>query len=145
PAHTPHDHRHHRLGHLPLTHVPTTTDKQHRISGAHLRVQREYLGLTRSQLAEIWGMNPGTLALWEAGTDPTPYNLGERIDALLQTTNAHLDALARTHRAGDTCLTYRSDKDYRQHHPDGPYTASWHRALCGRLLAQIPGLTVEFR
>lgn len=121
-----------------------TAQKQQRIPGAHLRVQRERLGFTRSQLATIWGINPCTLAAWEDGRDPTPYRLGERLDALVKDTEEHLDALARFHEPGDIVLTYRTDEDYHSHDPDAPYTASWHRALCARLLDQIPTATIEF-
>lgn len=119
--------------------------QQQRITGAHLRVQREHLGLARTQLAAIWNMNPGTLAAWEDGRDPTPYNLGERLDELLKTTDEHLKTLAHKHNPGDTILTYRTDADYHQHNPAGPYTASWHRSLCARLLTQIPDLTIQFQ
>lgn len=115
-----------------------------RIPGAHLRVLREHLGLSRPQLAAIWSISAGVLADWEDGRDPTPYDLEDRLDTLLRTTNQHLKALARHYKRGDTVLTYRTDADYRHHHPDGPYTASWHRALCAQLLKTVPDLTIDF-
>jgi hypothetical protein len=115
-----------------------------RIPGAHLRVQREHLGLSRPQLAAIWSISAGVIADWEDDRDRTPYDLQDRLDALLRTTNQHLNALTHHYKHGDTVLTYRTDADYRRHHPDGPYTASWHRALCARLLSTVPNLTVDF-
>ncbi|OHV03526.1 helix-turn-helix domain-containing protein [Mycobacterium talmoniae] len=115
-----------------------------RITGAQLRVQRERLGFSRSQLATILGITPGVIADWEDGRDKAPLNLDAKIALINRRTDDYLDALITTCANGDKIITYRTDDIYRQHQPDGPYTASWHRALCARLLEVYPEITIEF-
>ena len=40
--------------------------------------------------------------------------------------------------------TYMSDADYRSHHPEQDWPASWHRALCARLADEVPGLRITY-
>lgn len=115
------------------------------MTGAQLRVQREHLGLSRIQLAAILGITAGIIADWESGREKTPYNLTNHLTTITRRTDDHLDALLATYTNGDKILTYRTDDTYRRHHPNGPYTASWHRALCARLLEALPDSTIEFQ
>lgn len=41
-------------------------------------------------------------------------------------------------------LTYRSDADYRAHHPEQSWPASWHRAVVARVAQEVPGLAIEY-
>jgi transcriptional regulator with XRE-family HTH domain len=112
--------------------------------GAQLRVQREFLGFSRAQLAQILDITPGVIADWENGRDATPYHLPDAMDAIFRFTDEYLKTLADAYRAGETVLTYRTDAAYCDHHPNPMYTASWHRQICARLLHDNPRLRIEF-
>ncbi len=131
---------------MPTTH-PRWHQQRHgirRLTGAQLRVQREFLGFSRSQLAEILGITAGVIADWEDGRDPTPYDLPDTMATILRFTDEYIDAMATGLNANDTVLTYRTDTAYRTDNPDAVYTASWHRRVCARLLQDRPGLRVDF-
>lgn len=115
-----------------------------RMTGAELRVQRELLGFSRAQLAEILGITGGVIADWEDGRDPTPYHLPERVSEIAQFTDQYLRRLRSEFSGDGVVVTYRTDEAYQNHHPEPVYTASWHRRVCGRLLQDHPELTVEF-
>lgn len=125
----------------PRTEAPPNSP---RMTGAQLRVLREFLGFSRAQLAQILGITAGVIADWEDGRDPTPYHLPHTLDAILRFTDDYLVALAKNYRPGETVLTYRTDAAYAAHHPNPVYTASWHRQLCARLLHENPRLRIEF-
>lgn len=115
-----------------------------RITATHLRIRREHFGFSRAQLATILGCTPGVIADWEDGREPVPHRIGGEIEDIARRTDEYLVNLIAQYAAGDRTLdTYRTDEAYEQHHPGGPYTASWHRALCGRVLQIYPDVTIE--
>ncbi|QFS94585.1 hypothetical protein FIV07_27820 (plasmid) [Mycobacterium sp. THAF192] len=114
------------------------------MTGAELRVQRELLGFSRAQLADILGITGGVIADWEDGRDPTPYHLPARVGEIAAFTDQYLQRLRSQFADKTSIVTYRTDAAYQELHPDPVYTASWHRRVCGRLLQGHPELTVEF-
>lgn len=123
---------------------PTESHGGRRMTGAQLRVQREFLGFSRAQLSEVLGITAGVIADWEDGRDPTPYHLPERIATIVTFTENYLQALVAEHSSAGVVMTYRTDAGYTKHHPNPVYTASWHRRVCGRLLERNPALTIDF-
>lgn len=114
------------------------------MTGAQLRVQREFLGFSRAQLSEVLGITAGVIADWEDGRDPTPYHLPERIAAIVTFTENYLEELVAEHVGPGVAITYRTDAGYTEHHPNPVYTASWHRRVCARLLERNAALVIEF-
>lgn len=41
-------------------------------------------------------------------------------------------------------VTYRTDAEYHAAHPDIPFPASWHRAVCARIALEVPGLPIRY-
>lgn len=126
------------------TTAPTENHGGRRMTGAQLRVQREFLGFSRAQLSEVLGITAGVIADWEDGRDPTPYHLPERIAAIVTFTENYLKELVAEHVGPGVVITYRTDAGYAKHHPNPVYTASWHRRVCGRLLERNAALVIEF-
>ncbi|TEA09134.1 helix-turn-helix domain-containing protein [Mycobacteroides salmoniphilum] len=116
-----------------------------RITAAQLRVQREYFGLDRTQLATIFGCTGRVVADWEDGREPVPHRIIDELKDIAQRTDDTLVTLVAQYAGPETTVhTYRNDDDYRKDQPSGPYTASWHRAVCARLLSIYPDVTIEF-
>ena len=129
------------------------------MSGAELRCLRERLGLTTRWLAEHLDVAERSVHRWEAGVQRVPDGVAAevwRMDRVargeLAVMGDHLDhrSFLVTSRSGSlmvvhpSVITYRSDEDYRAHHPEQDWPASWHRALCARLADEVPGLRISY-
>lgn len=116
------------------------------MSDAEFRCLREWLGLTMEWLADHLGVAERTVRRWEAGTSRVPQGVADELLRLSEVTYDALNGLTGklADMADPGVITYRSDEDYRQHHPDQDWPASWHRALCARLADEVPGLRISF-
>lgn len=116
------------------------------MSGAELRCLRESLGLTTRWLADHLDVAERSVHRWEAGVRDVPEGVSSEVLRLSEITYEALDGL--TGKLLDVpepdVITYRSDEDYRAHHPEQDWPASWHRALCARLAGEVPGLRIEY-
>lgn len=121
-------------------------DEDDPMTDAELRVVREWLGLTTRWLADHLGVAERTVHRWENGASPIPDGVRlavERIEE--QTANVVTAAVATLNDARDAAmLTYRTDADYRAHHPEQPWPASWHRAVAARIAHEVPGLEIAY-
>lgn len=116
------------------------------MTAAELRVVREYLGLTIEWLCADLDVQGRTGRRWESGESPIPDGVRARIEEIEQQTAALVDeAIAACRDAREPeMLTYRSDADYRMHHPEAAWPASWHRAVVGRVAQEVPGLVIDY-
>lgn len=116
------------------------------MSAAEFRCLREWLGLTTLWVAEHLGVAERTVHRWEAGVSRVPPGVSGELLRLSEITydvlNRAVDELMDIPDPG--IVTYRSDADYREHHPEVDWPASWHRALCGRIGDDVPGLRIEY-
>jgi hypothetical protein len=117
-----------------------------RMTAAEFRITREHLGLTLDWIAAHFDVNTRTPPRWEKGDSPVPHGVREGMEQLERHTagvvRQLLDDCNDTRHP--TLLTYRTDADYRADHPAGGFPASWHRALVGRVRAQVPCLDVDY-
>lgn len=115
-----------------------------RMAGAELRVVREHLGLTTRWLAEHLGVQERTVHRWEADVSPIPDGVRCAVEDLEARTAEVVSAAAAAclDTPDPAILTYRTDADYREHHPEQPWSASWHRAVTARVAREVPGLVV---
>jgi len=116
------------------------------MTAAEMRVVREYLGLTTRWLADHLQVAERTVHRWENAQSPIPDGVRVAIELLEQATARHVSAaVAACNDAGDPALaTYRTDQDYRRHHPEQPWPAGWHRAVCARVAQEVPGLAIDY-
>lgn len=116
---------------------------------AEMKVVREYLGLTTLWLAEHLVVAERTIHRWEAGASRIPDGVRTRIEALetaaAETVTATVEHYEHIRDPTEVpLLTYRTDDDYRTHHPEVTYPASWHRAIAARVANEVPGLTIVY-
>lgn len=116
------------------------------MTDAELRVVREWLGLTTRWLAEHLGFAERTVHRWESGTSVIPDGVRLAVEQLEATTAVVVGAAVQAcNDARDpTILTYRTDQEYRAHHPEQSWPASWHRAVVARVAHQVPGLVIGY-
>ena len=94
-------------------------------------------------------VSPRTVRHWEQGKYRIPDGVREEIEHLEAATAQAVTAGVDTYRdlpdpSVVPLITYRSDADYRAHHPEIRWPASWHRAVCARIAHEIPGLTIVY-
>lgn len=123
-------------------------DQDDPMAAAELRVVREYLGLTTRWLADHLAVAERSIHRWESG-DPR-YPIPDRVRLHVEQLEARTaDVVTATVDACNDArdpaiLTYRTDQDYRVHHPEQPWPASWHRAVAARVAQEVPGLAIEY-
>lgn len=129
--------------------LPTYTP----MSAAEFKVARERLGLTASWVASQLGVADRSIARYESGEMPVSLAAEELIEVVHAHTNRMvMSSMSKLKlRKGQdfvTLYTFRRDEDMAATYagnPDtefGPLTASWHRAMIGRL-ALITDLPVK--
>lgn len=125
---------------------PADMPEDERMTAAELRVIREYLGLTIEWLCGHLGVQGRTGRRWEAGTHPIPDGVRLEVQRIEeQTTQIVTAAIAACMDAPDPMvLTYRTDEEYRAHHPEQSWPASWHRAVTARIAQEVPGLEIDY-
>ncbi|MEU7631680.1 hypothetical protein AB0C34_17080 [Nocardia sp. NPDC049220] len=127
-----------------------TTAKRRRrpsgpVTGAEFKVIRETLGLTTRWLADHLQRPERTVQRWDSGATPVPEWVREQMSQLQTLTAEHVraGAAACTGRA-PRIWTYRTDTEFRHHHPEVDWPASWHRAVVARIAEQVPELVIDF-
>lgn len=116
------------------------------MTGAELKVVREWLGLTTRWLADHLDVAERTVHRWEMGVSPIPEGVRVEVEKLeARTAEIVSAAVDACNDARDPALlTYRTDEDYHAHHPEQPWPASWHRALVARVAHEVPGLVIDY-
>lgn len=115
-----------------------------------LRVLTEALGLSRRQVAVLTGYDERTVGRWWNGTSKVPAAVVAHVQDLAGRTEDLIDTLIRQlgSSQGERCLgTYRTDEAFTASHQDPllrGVPASWHRAVCGRVLMVLPDVRVSW-
>lgn len=105
---------------------------------AELRCITEQLGLSVRFLAKRWDVDEGVVRNWMKDAHRIPAWVRADVDAMVNDTEARMDALLDELVAGDALPTYRSDTEYYQElGQDTPYNSSWHRALVARVALEV--------
>lgn len=117
-----------------------------RMTAAELKVVREYLGLTTRWLAEHLHVAERSIHRWEMGASPIPEGVRLAVEQLeADTANVITAAVNACNDAVDPAiLTYRTDEEYRTHHPEQAWPASWHRGVVARVAQEVPGLAIDY-
>lgn len=125
---------------------PAGMPEAERMTSAEFKVVREFLGLSGDWLASHLGVSPRTVRHWEAGRYAVPDGVRIAIEGLEDETAAFADGCAKklADMPEPVVVTYRSDEEYRAAHPEVPFPASWHRAVCARVALEVPGLSIVF-
>lgn len=125
---------------------PPGMPEDERMTPAELRVVREYLGLSGEALAGLLGVSARTIRHWEGGVYPIPDGVRIEVEAIeAETAEAVSAVIGRLNSAAEVRLvTYRSDAEYRQAHPEVRFPASWHRAVVARVAQEVPGVSISY-
>lgn len=116
-----------------------------------LRVLTEALGLSRRQVAALTGFGERTVGRWWNGSAKVPAAVADQVEALARHTERLVDTtVTELHGVpiGERWLgTYLSDEGFAGSHDDPVLEgvpASWHRAMCGRVLMVMPDVRVRW-
>ncbi|GAA2640054.1 DUF1870 family protein [Streptomyces axinellae] len=125
---------------------PPGMPEDERMTDAEFRMVREFLGLTGDWLAAHLGVNPRTLRNWEQGRSPVPDGVRLEMEDLERRTGEFIGgAVEKLMDLPDPGLvTYRDDAEYHAAHPEVPFPASWHRAVCARIALEVPALSIAY-
>jgi hypothetical protein len=117
-----------------------------RMTDAEFRVVREFLGLTPEWLATHLGVSARTVRHWEAGRYAIPDGVRLELEDLERRTGEFIDGIVPQlmDLPDPGVITYRTDAEYREAHPEMPFPASWHRAVVARLALDVPGLAIAY-
>lgn len=128
-----------------FTDPPDMPDDE-RMTDAEFRVVREFLGLTGDWLAGHLSVTPRTVRHWEQGKYPIPDGVRLVIEDLEARTGEFIGALVPQlmDLPDPGVITYRTDAEYHEAHPEVPFPASWHRAVVARLALEVPGLSIAY-
>lgn len=123
---------------------PENMPDDERMQGVELKMVREWLGFSGQWLADHLGVNSRTLRSWEQGRDPIPDGVRLEVERLEQQTGEIVGRTVATlmDAAEPGIVTYQNDEQYRQHEPDAPWPASWHRRVVARVAQEVPGLVI---
>ncbi|MFD9721080.1 helix-turn-helix domain-containing protein [Streptomyces sp. NPDC059076] len=125
---------------------PPDMPEGERMTDAEFRVVREHLGLTGEWLADHLGVSPRAVRHWEQGKYAIPDVVRLEMQSLEARTAEFADkaVAALSDMSEPGVLTYRSDAEYHNAHPEISFPASWHRALVARIAQTVPGLAIAY-
>lgn len=125
---------------------PPDMPADERMTDAEFRVVREHLGLTGDWLANHLGVNPRTVRAWEQGRYLIPDGVRLELEDLEERAAAFVAGIVEQLMdvPDPAVLVYRTDEQYREHHPDQPWPAAWHRAVIARVAQEVPGLSIRY-
>jgi hypothetical protein len=125
---------------------PPGMPEDERMTAAEFRVVREFLGLTGDWLAGHFGVDPRTVRSWEQGRYPIPDGIRIGMENLEQQTGTFIGGVVGQIMdiPEPTVITYRTDADYHEAHPEVDFPASWHRAVVARIALEVPGLAIDY-
>lgn len=122
------------------------------MTGAELRIWREYLGLTHAELALELRSDERTVRRWESGKWAVPPHAQALLATLVDETDDETDhlleaieeAIAQGQRPVLTVWSTREACEAA--HPNGPARhriPGHHRAIAGRILSNLPDNSVD--
>ncbi len=117
-----------------------------RMTPAELKVVREFLGMSGAALAAYLQVSDRTVRHWEDGKYPIPDGVRLAIEDLEARTAEFVAGVVEKlmDYPDPVVVTYRTDREYHQAHPDIPFPASWHRAVVARVAQEVPGLSIAY-
>jgi hypothetical protein len=125
---------------------PPAMPADERMTDAEFKVVREFLGLTGDWLAAHLGVSGRTVRHWEQGKYPIPDGVRLEIEDLERRTAEFIDQIIPQllDMPDPGVVTYRTDEEYHQAHPEVPFPAAWHRAVVARIAQEVPGLVIAY-
>jgi hypothetical protein len=102
---------------------------------AEFRCLYEYLGVTRSWIANFLNVDVADVVRWEESVDPVPAPAASDLGGLARVTSELVHQLAADLQWGGTITTYRTDAQFRAADPFGlnyPASAPRRRGTSGR-------------
>lgn len=122
------------------------------MTSAELRLTRERLGLSQTNLGDLLEVTQKTVLNWESGRYRIPEGVAVDVEGLAEETEEFIEAIV-AELSGDPDLdehgeqwiiTHRDEDAYRVEWPEAKWSAGWHRAAMGRVAEQVPGVRVRF-
>lgn len=119
------------------------------MTGAEMRTTREYLGLSTNWLARWLNVGQRKIFRWEADELTIPNGVVGQLDDLYDEAAAIVELWVAWLRPQMPAklVTWRTDEDYWQAVPPtgaDRYPAQWHRAICARIIDQLPGIQLVY-
>lgn len=116
-----------------------------RMTGVELLSVREYLGLTREELAALLHVSPSTERFWEIARTPIPFGVREEVEQIEQSTAQAVTALVEALKdAPEAAIAvYRTTAEMHAARPDTRHLpARWWRHVAMRAAHEIPGVEI---
>lgn len=118
------------------------------MTSAELQTTKGFLGVSTGWLAQHLVLDERRIRRMERGDEEIPQVIVTFLDDLYEETKDNVEVLSARYRRrvkaadgdGVTLRTFRTDEDY--HAAGGIYPAAWHRQLCARVAAAVPGLVL---
>src|ERR1700757_1244731 len=118
------------------------------MTGIEMIVTKEFLGLSTGWIARRLVISDRRLRRMEAGEEHIPQAVITLLDDVYEETKSLVDRMSADYRRrvkasdGDVVIlyTYRTDEEFLAE--GGYYPAKWHRLLCARVAAAVPGLVL---
>lgn len=113
--------------------------------GGEFRTIREYLGLSRREMAELLDVSEGTIQNWEKGKYTPPPGVAAEVSQLEAYTRDVVDTIVvvAAEREQSMLLVWRQDADM----PPGrarTLGASWWRCVAARVRERVDDLVVAY-
>ncbi|MEU7634307.1 DUF1870 family protein [Nocardia sp. NPDC049220] len=116
-------------------------------TAAGFRATRELLGLPVPWCARFFEVAERTVERWEKGAFQIPDAAARELAAIAEETEQVVEAMIDAIDAGEISPrlhTYRTNDNYCKHEPDTRYPATWHRAVCARVMVELPQVELQF-
>ncbi|MGO4613079.1 DUF1870 family protein [Nocardia sp. 2YAB30] len=116
-------------------------------TAAGFRATRELLGLPVPWCARFFEVAERTVERWEKGAFQIPDTVARELASIADETEQVVDAMVDAIYTGEISPrlhTYRSNDDYCKHEPNTRYPATWHRAVCARVMVELPQVELQF-
>ncbi|QBS43776.1 DUF1870 domain-containing protein [Nocardia sp. CS682] len=116
-------------------------------TAAGFRATRELLGLPVPWCARLFAVAERTVERWERGAFQIPDTAARELAEIADETEQVVEAMVDAIGAGEISPrlhTYRTNDDYCRHEPDTRYPATWHRAVCARVMVELPQVELQF-
>lgn len=122
------------------------------MTGAELQATREFLGLSRTWLADKLQIGERRIMRMEAEQQPIPDAIVTLMDEVASYTKDAVSGLVNQYRRrlkaspNDPVLflTYRNDETYAEQVSDARFPSRWHRMVASRVCEAVPGLVLSY-
>ncbi len=97
--------------------------------------------------ARLFAVAERTVERWERGAFQIPDTAARELAEIADETEQVVEAMVDAIGAGEISPrlhTYRTNDDYSRHEPGTRYPATWHRAVCARVMTELPQVELQF-